>query len=93
MLRHMIIASAALAMISGAAMADPFHTTVTTVHKSAHGKVVTKQHRNFHGQLVTKRKAVNNGLTGSSVSKSKTVTDPVTGSSRTEKSTTTTHGE
>ena len=42
-------------MISGVALADPLHTTVTTVHKSAHGKVVTKQHRNFHGELVTKR--------------------------------------
>ena len=91
MLRYAIVASAALAMVSGVALAEPVGTSETTVHES-HGKVVTNRHVNHRGELVTKRKAVKNGLTGSTVSKSRTVTDPVTGSSRTE-SRTTTHGE
>jgi hypothetical protein len=93
MLRHVIVASAALAMVSGVALAEPVGTSVTTVHKSGHGKVVTKRHMNHRGEMVTKRKVVKNGLTGSSVSKSRTVTDPATGSSRTVTRTRTTHGE
>ena len=84
MLRYAIVASAALAMVSGVALAEPVGTSETTVHESPHGKVVTNRHVNHRGELVTKRKAVKNGLTGSTVSKSRTVTDPVTGSSRTE---------
>ena len=93
MLRHVIIASAALAMISGAAVAGPIHHTTKTVHKTAHGIVITKQHKNFRGHLVTKRKVIENGLTGSSVSKSKTVTNPDTGASKTETTTKTKNGE
>jgi len=93
MLRHVLVASAALAMISGAALADPLHHTTTTVHKTSHGQVVTKQHKTLTGKVVTKREAINNGLTGSSVSKSKTVTDPDTGASKTKTTTKTTHGE
>ena len=84
MLRYAIAASAALAMISGAALADPIHHTTTTVHQTAHGKIVTKQHKTLTGKVVTKREAVNNGLTGSSVRKSKTVTNQDTGASKTE---------
>jgi hypothetical protein len=93
MLRHVIVASAALAMISGVALAGPIHHTTKTVHKTAHGMVVTKQHKNLLGHVVTKREAVNNGLTGSSVTKSKTVTDPDTGASKTKTTTKTTNGE
>jgi hypothetical protein len=91
MLRHVIIASAALAMISGVALAEPAGNSVITVHRSPHGKVVTKRHVNHRGELVTKRKVVKQGLTGSSVSRSRTVIDPATGSRRTV--TRTTHGE
>ena len=93
MFRHAIVASAALAMISGAALANPIHHTTTTVHKTAHGEVVTKQHKTITGKVVTKREAVNNGLTGSSVSKSKTVTNPDTGASKTETTIKTKNGE
>ena len=93
MLRHAIAASAALAMISGAAVAGPIHHTAKAIHKTAHGMVVTKQHKTLTGKVVTKREAVSNGLTGSSVSKSKTVTDPATGASKTKTTTKTTNGE
>jgi hypothetical protein len=93
MLRHALVASVALAMISGAAVAGPIHHTVKTVHKTEHGMVVTKQHKTLTGKVVTKREAINNGLTGSSVSKSKTVTDPDTGASKTKTTTKTTNGE
>ena len=93
MLRHVIVVSAALAMISGAAVAGPIHHTTKTVHKTAHGMVVTKQHKTLTGKVVTKREAVNNGLTGSSVTKSKTVTNPDTGASKTETTTKTKNGE
>jgi hypothetical protein len=93
MLRHAIVASAALAMISGAAVAGPIHHTTKTIHRTAHGMVVTKQHKTFTGKVVTKQKAVDNGLTGSSVTRSKTVTDPDTGASKTKTTTKTTNGE
>lgn len=79
MLRNLIVASAALAMLSGVALAD----SVTTVRESDHGKVVTKRFTNDQGQVVTKRKVVRNGIAGSSVSRSHTVTDPATGASST----------
>ncbi len=93
MLRHAIVASAALAMISGAAVAGPIHHTTKTIHKTAHGMVVTQPHKTLTGKVVTKREAINNGLTGSSVTKSKTVTDPDTGASKTQTTTKTTNGE
>jgi hypothetical protein len=92
MLRYAIIGSAALAMISGTAVANPFHQT-TMVHKTAHGTVVTKKHKSLFGKLVTKRKITQNTMSGSSVSRSKTVTDPATGKSKTSTKINTTHGE
>jgi hypothetical protein len=92
MLRHAIVATAALAMISGTAVANPFHSR-TTVHKTAHGTVETNQHKSLFGKLVTKRKSTQNTMSGSSVSKSKTVTDPATGKSKTSTKIDTTHGE
>jgi hypothetical protein len=93
MIRHAIVASAALAMISGAAVAGPFHKTETTVQRTAHGTIVTKRHKSLLGKMVTKRKATENTATGSSVSRSKTVTDPGTGVSKTTTSTKSTSGE
>jgi hypothetical protein len=93
MLRHALVASAALAMISGAALAGPIHHTTKTVHKTAHGMVVTKQHKTITGKVITKQKAVDNGLTGSSVTNSKTVTNPDTGASKTTTTTKTKNGE
>jgi hypothetical protein len=92
MLRHAIVASAALAIISGTAVANPFHSR-TTVHKTAHGMVETKQHKSLFGKLVTKRKVTENRMSGSAVSRSKTVTDPATGASKTNTTTKTTNGE
>jgi hypothetical protein len=93
MLRHALVASAALAMISGAALAGPIHHTTKTVHNTAHGMVVTKQHKTITGKVITKQKAVDNGLTGSSVTNSKTVTNPDTGASKTTTTTKTKNGE
>src|ERR1044071_9920246 len=67
MIRHAIVASAALAMISGAAVAGPFNKTETTVQRTAHGTIVTKRHKSLLGKMVTKRKATENTATGSSV--------------------------
>ena len=76
MLRHVIAVSAALALISGVALAEPVGESTTTVKRSDHGAVVTKRFMNHRGEMVTKRKVITHGIAGSSVNRSRTVTDP-----------------
>ena len=77
MLRYAVAAAAAVAIISGTAMAAPVGPTETTVKQTDHGTKITKHFINHRGEMVTKREAIN----GNMVTRSKTVRDPVTGAS------------
>jgi len=97
MIRYLLTAASALALVSGVALAEPVEGTKTvTIQNSPSGKVVTKRYMNHrgqiftkrkhmdegrYGQMVIKRKHLHEGLYGSSVSRSKTVTDPAAGGS------------
>ena len=80
MLRHLIVASAALVLMSGAGLAEPVGPTHTTIRQSENGMHITKRFVNHRGDLVTKRKLISSDGT---VSRSRTVRDPETGSSYT----------
>jgi len=97
MVRYLLTAASALALMSGAALAqtDSYSTRNVTVHRdSPHATVysrhaprnnttVTKRYVNQRGKVVTKSKTFHDGFSGSSVTRQKTVTDPMTGTSRT----------
>jgi hypothetical protein len=75
MLRYALAASAALAMVSGVALAEPVGPAMTTIHQSDHGTSITKRFINHRGEMVTKRKLIN----GNETVRSRTVHDPVSG--------------
>jgi hypothetical protein len=97
MVRYLLTAAGALALMSGAALAqtDNYSTKSVTVHRGAphstvysthaprHNRTVTKRYVNQRGKVVTKSKTFHDGFSGSSVTRQKTVTDPTTGTSRT----------
>ena len=88
MVRYLVAAACAFALVSGPALAETTAGTKTiTVQRSADGmgahKSVTKRYINRYGKMVTKSKTFHDGFSGSSVSRSKTVTDPMTGTSKT----------
>lgn len=74
MVRYMVAASVAFAMISGVALAEPAGS-VTTVTRTDQGKTISKRFINHRGDLVTKRKVVRNGIAGTTVSRSRTITN------------------
>jgi hypothetical protein len=82
MVRYVVVAAGALAMMSSLAMAE----TTTVIRESpvfvpppAHKTTVVKHRINRYGQMVTVKKTVRDGFAGSSVSRTRTVTDPYTG--------------
>ena len=91
MVRYLLTAASALALFSGAALAqtDGYGAKTVTITRSAPhamegGRTITKKYINHRGMLVTKKKTVRgDGFYGSSVSRSKTVHDPMTGETRT----------
>ena len=89
MIRSLLIAASALALVSGVAMAEtyvsePSAVTITrsTPHDMSANRTITKRYINHRGMMVTKHKSIREGFSGSSVSRTKTVHDPVTGMSR-----------
>ena len=96
MVRYVLTAASALALMSGVALAntDAYATKSVTVHRGAphatvystnaprHKAKVTKRYVNHRGKIVTKSKTFNDGFSGSSVTRQKTVTDPMTGATR-----------
>lgn len=86
MVRYLITAVTALALVSGVAIAEPMDGSKTvTIRNTPTGKVVTKRFVNHRGMLVTKKKRINDGFYGSSVTRSKTVTEPGAGDSVTRR--------
>ena len=77
MLRYAIAVSAALAMVSGAAMAEPIGPSTTTMKQTDQGTSITKRYVNHRGDMVTRHKTIS----GNMITRSKTVRDPVTGAS------------
>jgi hypothetical protein len=80
MMRYVVVAAGAIAMMSSVAMAE------TTVVKTSPGymaphktTVVKKQRVNRYGQLVTVKKVHRDGFSGSSSTRVRSVTDPATG--------------
>lgn len=85
MMRYVVAAAGALAMMSSLAMAE----TTTVVRTSPgyvapvpHKTTVVKKKINRYGQLVTVKKTHRDGFYGSSTTRTKKVTDPVTGVTR-----------
>jgi hypothetical protein len=77
MLRHMIAASAALALFAGAAVAEPVGPVEKTIRQGEHGTHITKRFVNHRGEMVTKHKVIRYDGT---VGRSRSVRDPMTGS-------------
>ena len=90
MIRYLLTAASAFALISGAAMAQTFVEGPKTVtiapaapHEMGDHKTITKRYINHRGMMVTKKKSIREGFSGSSVARTKTVHDPMTGETRT----------
>ena len=94
MMRYVVAAAGAIAMMSSVAMAEttvvrtspgytaPHKTTVARTssgYMAPHKRTVVKQRVNRYGQLVTVKKTHRDGFYGSSTSRTKAVTDPATG--------------
>ena len=87
MMRYVVVAAGAIAMMSSVAMAEtavirtspgymaPHKTTVVSPHK----RVVVKKRVNRYGQLVKVKKIHRDGFYGSSSTRVRSVTDPHTG--------------
>ncbi len=96
MVRYLVAAAGALAMMSGIAFAHTATSgaTTTTITRAApqgvgYKKAVVKRHVNRRGYLVTKKRVVTNGISGSSVTQTRTTTDPYAGGTVTQSRTTT----
>lgn len=93
MVRYLVVAASAFALMSGVALAE----TTTTVTRSSPTYVapqkttVVKKRVNRYGQVVAVKKTYRGGYSGSStVSRTKTTTNPYTGT--TSRTKTTVHG-
>ena|SRR5579884_1641283 len=95
MIRYVVTAAGALALLSGVALAE---TTVydngaakvitrTAPEGMASKRVVTKHRIDRYGNLVTKKKIIREGLSGSSVTRVRKTTEPMSGSSTVTRST------
>ena len=96
MVRYLVVAAGAFAMMSSLAMAE---TTTTVVRSSPtvvstspayvtpHKTTIVKRRINRYGKIVTVKKTSRDGFSGSSVSRTRSVTDPVTGETRTRTTT------
>ena len=98
MMRYVVAAAGALAMMSSLAMAEtttvvrtspgyvaPNKTTVVRTspgYVAPHKTTVVKKKVNRYGQLVTVKKSRIDGYSGSSVSRTRTTTNPYTGVTR-----------
>ena len=85
MMRYVVAAAGALAMMSSLAMAE----TTTIVRTSPgyvapvpHKTTVVKKRVDRYGRVITVKKSRNDGYSGSSVSRTRTVTNPYTGVTR-----------
>jgi hypothetical protein len=90
MVRYLVVAAGAFAIMTSLAAAE----TTTTITRTSPAyepanKTVVKKHVDRYGRVVTKKKTYHDGYSGSSVSRTRTVTDPVTGMSKSR--TTTVH--
>ena len=88
MVRYLITAAGALAMLSGVALAQDSTTTITR-GPDGFSKTTTEKHLNANGDVVTDKKTVKENGYGSSMSDTKTFTDPTTGDTVTRTRTTT----
>lgn len=81
MMRYVVAAAGALAMMSSLAMAETtiVRTSPGYVAAVPHKTVVVKKRVNRYGQLVTVKKVHRDGFYGSSSTRVRTVTDPATG--------------
>jgi hypothetical protein len=96
MVRYVLTAVGALAIMSGVAFADSDAisgsktTTITPAapHGMEYHKSIVKHHVNRYGNLVTKKKTYTKGLSGSSMTRSRTWSDPDAGGTVTKSRTT-----
>ena len=81
MMRYVVAAAGALAMMSGLAMAETtvVRTSPGYVAPAPHKTTVVKKRVNRYGQVVTVKKTHRDGFYGSSTSRTRSVTDPATG--------------
>jgi hypothetical protein len=85
MMRYVVAAAGALAMMSSLAMAETTTVVRTSpgyVAPGPHKTTVVKKKINRYGQLVTVKKTHRDGFYGSSTSRTRTVTNPHTGVTR-----------
>lgn len=95
MVRYIVAAAGALALLSGVALAqtdDAPIGTRTVIHKTSPDglrskHIVIKRHADRYGNLVTKKKIVRDSMVGSSVTRSRETTDPMTGTTVRQRST------
>jgi len=81
MMRYVVVAAGALAMMSGLAMAETTVVRTSPEYMAAapHKTTVVKKRVNRYGQVVTVKRTHRDGFYGSSTSRTRSVTDPATG--------------
>ena len=81
MMRYVVTAAGALAMMSSLAMAETtvVRTSPGYMDATPHKTTVVKKRVNRYGQVVTVKKTHRDGFYGSSTSRTRSVTDPATG--------------
>lgn len=79
MVRHLVAAAGALALMSSMALAETTVITTAPGYVAPHKTTIVKHRVNRYGQLVTVKKVHRDGFYGSSNTRVRTVTDPATG--------------
>ena len=92
-MKHLLTGVAALALLTGVAMAQGVpgsgsSTTTETSGPNGSSTTTTQQRTDWNGNPVTKQDTYKEGISGSSETHSKTETDPSSGGTITSKTTT-----
>ena len=79
MMRYVVVAAGAIAMMSSVALAETTVVRTSPGYMAPHKSVVVKKRVNRYGQLVKVKKIHRDGFYGSSSTRVRSVTDPATG--------------